>query len=148
MSAGELQEYFDINDSGPVLIKRAGTWQQVPFASPIGLPTSVSILPVARTSNAVCNIFELAAAHKADMFGKNVNPWPAPIATKILLAGATLDHEYLPILGLSEYTAVAAKLILSSNAAALQEKRVVGVQNISGTGVNHPGPDPVKVIWV
>lgn len=56
-----------------------------------------------------------------------------------MLSDETLDHEYLPILGLPEYTAAAAKLILGPNSPAIQEKRVVSAQTISGTGANHLG---------
>lgn len=59
--------------------------------------------------------------------------------TQILLSDDTLDHEYLPILGLPEYTVAAAKLILGSDSPTIQEKRVVSVQTISGTGANHLG---------
>jgi len=113
----------------------AEIWQQVPLAPPD-------------------SIFKLTAAYKADTFEKKVNlgvgayrdddnkPWVLPVvkkATQILLADETLDHEYLPILGLPEYTAVAAKLILGADCAAIQEKRVVSAQTISGTGANHLG---------
>lgn len=60
-------------------------------------------------------------------------------ATQLLLSDDTLDHEYLPILGLPEYTVAAAKLILGSDSPAIQEKRAVSVQTISGTGANHLG---------
>jgi aspartate aminotransferase len=55
------------------------------------------------------------------------------------LTDDTLDHEYLPILGLPEYTAAAAKLILGPDSPAIQESRVVSAQTISGTGANHLG---------
>ena len=45
-------------------------------------------------------------------------------ATEILLNDPTLDHEYLPITGLPEYTTSAAKLILGPNSQAIQEGRV------------------------
>jgi aspartate aminotransferase, cytoplasmic len=51
----------------------------------------------------------------------------------------TLDHEYLPITGLAEYTAAAAKLILGPECPAIKEGRAVSVQTISGTGANHLG---------
>lgn len=60
-------------------------------------------------------------------------------ATQILLNDETLDHEYLPITGLPEYTAAAAKLILGTSSPAIQEGRNVSVQTISGTGANHLG---------
>lgn len=60
-------------------------------------------------------------------------------ATSILLNDETLDHEYLPITGLPEFTSAAAKLILGSDSAALKEGRAISVQTISGTGANHLG---------
>lgn len=65
--------------------------------------------------------------------------FPSSQATAKLLNDDTLDHEYLPILGLPEYTAAAAKLILGTNSPAIQEGRAVSVQTISGTGANHLG---------
>jgi len=60
-------------------------------------------------------------------------------ATAILLNDASLDHEYLPILGLPEYTKAAARLLLGADCIALKEDRVVTAQTISGTGANHLG---------
>jgi len=60
-------------------------------------------------------------------------------ASQIILNDATLDHEYLPITGLSEFVAGAARLILGENSPAISEGRVVSVQTISGTGANHLG---------
>lgn len=60
-------------------------------------------------------------------------------ATNILLNDAQLDHEYLPILGLPEFTKAAARLMLGSESIALKEDRVVSAQTISGTGANHLG---------
>ncbi|KAJ3502322.1 hypothetical protein NLJ89_g8939 [Agrocybe chaxingu] len=106
----------------------AELWQDVPLAPPD-------------------SIFKLTAAYKADAFKDKVNlgvgayrddnnkPW----ATAILLNDETLDHEYLPITGLAEYTAAAAKLILGPGSPAIKEDRVVSVQTISGTGANHLG---------
>jgi aspartate aminotransferase len=69
-------------------------------------------------------------------------PWVLPVvkkATSILLNDETLDHEYLPITGLAEYTTAAAKLILGPECPAIKEGRAVSVQTISGTGANHLG---------
>lgn len=59
-------------------------------------------------------------------------------ADHILLNDESIDHEYLPITGLGNFTAAAAKLILGSS-PAIREERVVSVQTISGTGANHLG---------
>jgi aspartate aminotransferase len=60
-------------------------------------------------------------------------------ATRILLSDESLDHEYLPITGLPEFTSAAAKLILGPASPALADGRVASVQTISGTGANHLG---------
>lgn len=60
-------------------------------------------------------------------------------ATDILLNDPALDHEYLPITGLPEFTSAAARLILGPDSPALLEGRVSSVQTISGTGANHLG---------
>ncbi|KAG1813084.1 pyridoxal phosphate-dependent transferase [Suillus variegatus] len=62
-----------------------------------------------------------------------------PNATQILLNDPNLDHEYLPITGLLEFSAGAAKLILGANSPAIAEGRAVRMQTISGTGANHLG---------
>ncbi|ETW85758.1 hypothetical protein HETIRDRAFT_414741 [Heterobasidion irregulare TC 32-1] len=113
----------------------AESWDKVPLAPPD-------------------SIFKLTAAYKADTFSKKVNlgvgayrddnskPWVLPVvkkASEILLRDPDLDHEYLPITGLPEFTSAAARLILGSDSPALAEGRVVSVQTISGTGANHLG---------
>jgi len=100
------------------------------------------------------SIFKLTAAYKADSYPQKVNlgvgayrdddnkPWVLPVvkkATEILLNDPTLDHEYLPITGLPEYTSAAARLILGASSPAISENRVASVQTISGTGANHLG---------
>jgi aspartate aminotransferase len=54
-----------------------------------------------------------------------------------VLNDETLDHEYLPITGLPEFTAAAARLILGPESPAIKTGRTVSVQTISGTGANH-----------
>lgn len=100
------------------------------------------------------SIFKLTAAYKADKYDKKVNlgvgayrddngkPWVLPsvkMAKAALLANEDIDHEYLGITGLPEFTASAAKLILGASSPALAEGRVSSVQTISGTGANHLG---------
>ncbi|RXW18886.1 hypothetical protein EST38_g6980 [Candolleomyces aberdarensis] len=119
----------------PIDMATPELWQEVPLAPPD-------------------SIFKLTAAYKADTYPKKVNlgvgayrdddskPWVLPVvkkATEKLLRNEALDHEYLPILGLPEYTAAAAKLILGSDSPALSESRAVSAQTISGTGANHLG---------
>jgi len=111
------------------------TWETVPLAPPD-------------------SIFKLTAAYKVDNFPQKVNlgvgayrdddskPWVLPVvrkATEILLNNPALDHEYLPITGLPEFTSAAAHLILGNDSPAIAENRVCSVQTISGTGANHLG---------
>ncbi len=63
----------------------------------------------------------------------------SPQAEQKLLSTPNIDHEYLPITGLPEFTGAAAKLILGSDSPAIAEGRVTSVQTISGTGANHLG---------
>ncbi|KAJ3826253.1 aspartate aminotransferase [Lentinula raphanica] len=113
----------------------AELWQNVPLAPPD-------------------SIFKLTAAYKADTYDKKVNlgvgayrddndkPWVLPVVRKaeeIILNTPALDHEYLPITGLPEFTVAAAKLILGPDSRAIAEGRVTTVQTISGTGANHLG---------
>ncbi|KAJ3567392.1 hypothetical protein NP233_g6393 [Leucocoprinus birnbaumii] len=135
MAVSRVKQLLGHISSNPSTVMSAEIWQQVPLAPPD-------------------SIFKLTAAYKADTYEKKVNlgvgayrddnskPWVLPVvkkATQILLTDDTLDHEYLPILGLPEYTASAAKLIIGPDSPAIQENRVVSAQTISGTGANHLG---------
>nr|POE54540.1 aspartate aminotransferase, cytoplasmic [Quercus suber] len=50
-----------------------------------------------------------------------------------------LNHEYLPIAGLADFTSASQKLILGTASPAIKDKRVVSFQTISGTGAVHIG---------
>ena len=45
-------------------------------------------------------------------------------ATDLLFSNPATDHEYLSIIGLPEFTAPAAKLILGAECSAIKESRV------------------------
>lgn len=51
----------------------------------------------------------------------------------------SLDHEYLPILGLEGFRKASAKLILGADSKAIAEGRVGAAQCISGTGAVFTG---------
>ena len=57
----------------------------------------------------------------------------------MLVNDTALDHEYLPITGLPEYTSAAARLMFGKDSPVVTEERVTSVQTISGTGANHLG---------
>ncbi|KAL2050525.1 hypothetical protein ABVK25_009194 [Lepraria finkii] len=99
-------------------------------------------------------LFGLMAAYRKDDFEKkvdlgigayrdnNAKPWVLPVvkqADEILRKDPNLNHEYLPIAGLADFTSAAQKLILGADSPAIKEKRVVSFQTISGTGAVHLG---------
>lgn len=64
-------------------------------------------------------------------------PWVLPVVRAIeavMAADSTLNHEYLPILGLPAFRDAAVRLSLGSASSALVDNRAAGVQTISGTG--------------
>ncbi|KAL9127123.1 MAG: hypothetical protein Q9217_003949 [Psora testacea] len=99
-------------------------------------------------------LFGLMAAYRKDDFEKkvdlgigayrddNAKPWVLPVvkqADEILRKDPNLNHEYLPIAGLADFTTAAQKLILGADSPVIQEKRAVSFQTISGTGAVHLG---------
>ena len=85
-------------------------------------------------------IFNLNTQFKTDSFADKVNvgvgayrtdegkPWVLPVvkrAEKQIVADSTLDHEYLPIDGLSEFTEASARLVLGKDSPAIKENRVI-----------------------
>ncbi|KAM5437777.1 Aspartate aminotransferase, cytoplasmic [Microsporum ferrugineum] len=99
-------------------------------------------------------LFGLAAACRADTSDKKIDlgigayrdsdakPWVLPVvkkADRMLRDDPKLNHEYLPIAGLKDFTTAAQKLILGENSPAIRENRVVSLQTISGTGAVHLG---------
>ncbi|EPE27868.1 PLP-dependent transferase [Glarea lozoyensis ATCC 20868] len=72
----------------------------------------------------------------------NAKPWVLPVVKKaddILRNDPALNHEYLPIAGLSEFTSAAARLILGADSPAIAENRTCSLQTVSGTGAVHLG---------
>ncbi|KAH8555210.1 aspartate aminotransferase [Umbelopsis sp. PMI_123] len=51
-----------------------------------------------------------------------------------IIAGNSLDKEYAPITGLSDFTEAAGELAYGEDSAAIKEKRLAITQSISGTG--------------
>ncbi|KAK4936697.1 Aspartate aminotransferase, cytoplasmic [Elasticomyces elasticus] len=99
-------------------------------------------------------LFGLMAAYRKDTSDKkvdlgigayrdnNAKPWVLPVVKKadeILRNDPNLNHEYLPIAGLPEFTSAAQKLILGADSPAIKESRVTSLQTISGTGAVHLG---------
>lgn len=99
-------------------------------------------------------IFNLTATYKADAFAQKVNlgvgayrddagkPWILPVVRKAeqaIVNDPSLDHEYLPILGLAPFREASIRLILGADNPVIKENRVTAAQTISGTGANHLG---------
>lgn len=60
-------------------------------------------------------------------------------ADELLRNDPDLNHEYLPIAGLPDFTSASQKLVLGKKSPAIAEKRVISLQTISGTGAVHLG---------
>lgn len=93
-------------------------------------------------------VFALVARHKADTFPQKVDlsvgayrdnegkPWILPVVRRVdgmISSDPTINHEYLPIAGLSDFSAAGANLIFGKDHGL----NVASVQTISGTGANH-----------
>uniref|UniRef100_A0A4W5K0W2 Aspartate aminotransferase n=1 Tax=Hucho hucho TaxID=62062 RepID=A0A4W5K0W2_9TELE len=71
-------------------------------------------------------------------------PWVLPVVKKvekIIVADNSLNHEYLPILGLPEFRSSASKIALGEDSPAIQENRVGAVQCLGGTGALKMGAE-------
>uniref|UniRef100_A0A3P8YV32 Aspartate aminotransferase n=1 Tax=Esox lucius TaxID=8010 RepID=A0A3P8YV32_ESOLU len=94
-------------------------------------------------------VFKVTNDFKEDPNPKKVNlgvgayrtdegqPWVLPVVKKvekIIVADDSLNHEYLPILGLPEFRSSASKIALGEDSPAIQENRVGAVQCLGGTG--------------
>lgn len=58
-----------------------------------------------------------------------------PVVKKVeqlIVEDGSLNHEYLPILGLPEFRAAAAKVALGDDSAAIKESRVRKLQPFNG----------------
>ena len=79
------------------------------------------------------NILFSTEAYKDD----HGRPWVLPVVRNVeqqIANDLTLNHEYLPVLGLPEFTNSAVKLVLGTDSPAVVNNLAFGVQTISGTG--------------
>uniref|UniRef100_A0A8C9TH39 Aspartate aminotransferase n=1 Tax=Scleropages formosus TaxID=113540 RepID=A0A8C9TH39_SCLFO len=94
-------------------------------------------------------VFKLTADFREDSSPNKVNlgvgayrtddnqPWVLPVVKKVermIVEDQSLNHEYLPILGLPEFRSSASKIALGDDSLAILENRVGGVQCLGGTG--------------
>lgn len=67
----------------------------------------------------------MPAAYRTD----ESKPWVLPVVKKVeklIVHDDTLNHEYLPILGLPEFRSSASKIVLGDDSPAIRENRVCG----------------------
>lgn len=75
----------------------------------------------------------LLGAYRTD----DAKPWVLPAvrkAEKLIANDESLNHEYLPILGMEDFSELATRILLGEDSVALKEKRVLSAQSLSGTG--------------
>ena len=95
--------------------------------------------PVVMFHNSSCSFLFPTAYRTND--GK---PWVLPVVRRTeqqMAANESLNHEYLPVLGIESFTSAATSMLLGSDSPALAEGRAFGVQTLSGTGALKIGAD-------
>ncbi|KAL0895363.1 hypothetical protein ABMA27_011496 [Loxostege sticticalis] len=68
---------------------------------------------------------------------ENAKPWVLPIVRKMekqMAADETLLHEYLPVLGLEQFSQASVSMLLGEDSPVIAAGRAFGVQTLSGTG--------------
>ncbi|TNN36999.1 Aspartate aminotransferase, cytoplasmic [Liparis tanakae] len=101
-------------------------------------------------------VFKLSADFREDGHPQKVNlgvgayrtdecqPWVLPVVKKVerlIVEDGSLNHEYLPILGLPEFRSASSKVALGDESTAIKENRVGGVQALGGTGALRIGAE-------
>ncbi|XP_028920507.1 putative aspartate aminotransferase, cytoplasmic 2 isoform X2 [Ornithorhynchus anatinus] len=82
-------------------------------------------------------------SHRACKTNEGRN-WISPVVQKTLLqlvSDPTLDHEYLPTLGLKEFNRLTTELIVGRNNPAILSNRAGAVQTVGGTGAIRLGAE-------
>lgn len=62
-------------------------------------------------------------------------------AEKAIVEDETLNHEYLPVLGLESFSSAATGLLLGDDSIQIKNKNAFGVQTLSGTGALRVGAE-------
>uniref|UniRef100_A0A8K9UKM9 Aspartate aminotransferase n=2 Tax=Oncorhynchus mykiss TaxID=8022 RepID=A0A8K9UKM9_ONCMY len=101
-------------------------------------------------------VFKLTADFREDTNAQKVNlgvgayrtddclPWVLPVVKKVeqmIVEDNSLNHEYLPILGLPELRSAASKVALGDDSPAIKDGRVGAVQALGGTGALRIGAE-------
>jgi len=64
-------------------------------------------------------------------------PWVLPVVQKVeklIAADETINHEYLPVLGMEAFSTAATRMLLGADHISVTENRAFGIQCLSGTG--------------
>jgi len=117
-----------------------------------------SVFSVAK-EGAPIEVFAVMKAFNDDTFDKKVNlsvgayrtdegkPWVLPVVRKVesaMAADASLNHEYLPILGLESFSVAAMKMLLGQDNPVIAEGKATSVQTLSGTGALRVAADTLR----
>jgi aspartate aminotransferase, cytoplasmic len=62
-------------------------------------------------------------------------------AEKAIVEDETLNHEYLPVLGLESFSSAATGLLLGEDSIQIKNKNAFGIQTLSGTGALRVGAE-------
>ncbi|CAH0722943.1 unnamed protein product, partial [Brenthis ino] len=99
-----------------------------------GPPIEVFQLNKLFTEDSFKNKVNLGVGAYRDENGK---PWVLPVVQKMekqMAADATLLHEYLPVLGLEQFSKASVSMLLGEDNPVIAAGRAFGVQTLSGTG--------------
>ncbi|KAG6458387.1 aspartate aminotransferase, cytoplasmic [Manduca sexta] len=99
-----------------------------------GPPIEVFLLNKLFTDDTYQNKVNLGVGAYRDENGK---PWVLPVVRKMekkMSEDPTLLHEYLPVLGLEQFSNASVSMLLGEDSPAIAAGRTFGVQALSGTG--------------
>lgn len=85
-------------------------------------------------------IFVIFTAYRTEE-GK---PWVLPVvkkSEKAIVDDYTLNHEYLPVLGMESFSNAATGLLLGEDCIHIRRKNAFGIQTLSGTGALRVGAE-------
>ncbi|XP_043840650.1 aspartate aminotransferase, cytoplasmic [Dromiciops gliroides] len=125
------------------------------LAAALGLAMPSSIFADVPQAQPVL-VFKLTADFRDDPDPRKVNlgvgayrtddcqPWVLPVVRKVehqIARNDSLNHEYLPILGLPDFRSNASRIALGDDSPAIKEKRMGSVQSLGGTGALRVGAE-------
>merc|ERR1719419_2208467 len=122
----------------PVQCERRRRGYRVRAAGSSALPRAMSVFSDVPQAPPVA-VFKLTADFREDTHTQKVNlgvgayrtddclPWVLPVVKKVerlIVEDESLNHEYLPILGLPDFRSAASKVALGDDSPAIKENRV------------------------